>query len=801
MAAVDHGNGESFRGTVGEDDETERRSHRSDERRREKREERPRGKETKSSRRGKDNEDDGDGVAAIEEPAAKRMRPAEENQLLTTKTGGAYIPPARLRMMQAAITDKSSIAYQRIAWEALKKSIHGLINKVNVANIHEVALQLFKENIVRGRGWFAKSCIQAQTQSPTFTHVFAALVAIINTKFPQIGELVLKRLITNFRKAYKRNQKATCLSSTRFIAHLVNQQVADEVIALEIVTLLMETPTDDSVEVAIGFLKECGLKLLEVSPKGLAAVCDQLRTILHEAQIDTRVQYMAEVMFAIRKDGFKDYPSVMKELDLVEEGDQFTHPLSLTDEYNPEDKLDVFQFEADFEANEDKYRTIRRDILDEEADGSDGEGGESGSDEDDEDDDTPVETVPTGDVTIVDQTETNLVTLRKNIYLTIQSSLDYEECCHKLMKLNIKPGQESELCHMIVDCCAQQRTYEKFFGLLAQRFCQINQQYVEPYQKIFVDSYDTIHRLETNKLRNVGKFMAHLFFTDAISWLVLGHIKLNEEDTTSSSRIFIKIMFQEIAEYLGMVSLIQRIRDPALQEAFEGLFPRDNPKNTRFSINFFTSIGLGGLTDDLREHLLKAAAKKEASPPMMRRHRSSRSAVLTDENGHRQHDDEASPTVGAALIVRSSRHRHRGDGMIPIPDGAGTAETGRRHCGDGSAETVPEIAETVPEIAETLPESAEKVPEIAEKVPEIAETVPEIAEKVPEIAEKVPEIAEIVEKVPEIGSLHLGDESVEMRIPIPDGARTAEDEHHHHGDRTILDAAIIERGPRKNLTF
>lgn len=34
----------------------------------------------------------------------------------------------------------------------------------------------------------------------------------------------------------------------------------------------------------------------------------------------------------------------------------------------------------------------------------------------------------------------------------------------------------------------------------------------------------------------------------------------------------------------------------ALKEAFEGIFPKDNPKSTRFSINFFTSIGLGGLT-------------------------------------------------------------------------------------------------------------------------------------------------------------------------------------------------------------
>ena len=33
-------------------------------------------------------------------------------------------------MMQAQIQDKSSVAYQKLAWEALKKSINGLINKV-----------------------------------------------------------------------------------------------------------------------------------------------------------------------------------------------------------------------------------------------------------------------------------------------------------------------------------------------------------------------------------------------------------------------------------------------------------------------------------------------------------------------------------------------------------------------------------------------------------------------------------------------------------------------------------------------
>jgi len=38
----------------------------------------------------------------------------------------------------------------------------------------------------------------------------------------------------------------------------------------------------------------------------------------------------------------------------------------------------------------------------------------------------------------------------------------------------------------------------------------------------------------------------------------------------------------------------------------EGIFPKDTVQNARFAINFFTSIGLGALTEDLREFLKNA---------------------------------------------------------------------------------------------------------------------------------------------------------------------------------------------------
>ncbi|XP_072197903.1 pre-mRNA-splicing factor CWC22 homolog isoform X2 [Excalfactoria chinensis] len=537
-----------------------------------------------------------------EEATSKKKK--EEVDPILTRTGGAYIPPAKLRMMQEQITDKNSLAYQRMSWEALKKSINGLVNKVNVSNIENIIHELLQENIVRGRGLLSRSILQAQGASPIFTHVYAALVAIINSKFPNIGELILKRLILNFRKGYRRNDKQLCLTSSKFVAHLMNQNVAHEVLCLEMLTLLLERPTDDSIEVAIGFLKESGLKLTEVSPRGINAIFDRLRHILHESKIDMRVQYMIEVMFAVRKDGFKDHPIIPEGLDLVEEEDQFTHMLPLEDEYNPEDVLNVFKMDPNFMENEEKYKALKKEILDEGDSESEPDQEAGSSDEEEEEDEEEDEDGQK--VTVHDKTEINLVSFRRTIYLAIQSSLDFEECAHKLLKMDFPESQTKELCNMILDCCAQQRTYEKFFGLLAGRFCLLKKEYMESFEAIFKEQYDTIHRLETNKLRNVAKMFAHLLYTDSIPWSVLECIILSEETTTSSSRIFVKIFFQELSEYMGLPNLNARLKDITLQPFFEGLLPRDNPRNTRFAINFFTSIGLGGLTDELREHLKNA---------------------------------------------------------------------------------------------------------------------------------------------------------------------------------------------------
>lgn len=229
---------------------------------------------------------------------------------------------------------------------------------------------------------------------------------------------------------------------TSFIAHLTNQLVAHEILSLQILALLLERPTDDSVEIAVGFMREVGAHLAVVSPKPNNAIFDRFRAILHEGQIDKRTQYMIEVLFQVRKDKFKDNVPIAQDLDLVEEEDQITHYIGLDDEeLEVQETLNIFKFDPEYQENEEKYASIKAEILGDGSDGDD-ESGDSDEESDESDEEVEEEQQIQQKLQIQDRTNADVIGLRKQIYLTIMSSVDFEECCHKLMKMNIQEGQE-----------------------------------------------------------------------------------------------------------------------------------------------------------------------------------------------------------------------------------------------------------------------------------------------------------------------------------------------------------------------
>lgn len=235
---------------------------------------------------------------------------------------------------------------------------------------------------------------------------------------------------------------------------------------------------------------------------------------------------------------------------------------------------------------------------------------------------------------------------------------------------------------MIVECCSQERSYSNFYGLIGERFCKLNRVWTDNFQEAFAKYFDTIHRYETNKLRNIGRFFGHLLASDAISWAVLHAVHLNEDETTSSSRIFIKIMMQEMVEEMSLAKVAERFRIPDLAPAFAGLFPMDNPKNTRFAINYFTSIGMGKVTEEMRTYLQNA-------PKLLAAQHAALNAASSDGDSSSDLSDtdssDLSDTDASLTPSEDSRYARKRNGG----GGGGGAAKGKRYSREDSRSPPP----------------------------------------------------------------------------------------------------------------
>ena len=529
------------------------------------------------------------------------------NELENPKKKGVYIPPYKLRQYKKELKIKEDEeTVQKLSWELLNKSIRGIINKLNKSNIEHIIIELFNENLERGKGLLVNSIIKCQLASPNYTKVYASLISVLNSKLPYIGDLLIKRVLLQFRRSYRQNDQINCQSTIIFLANLINQKILNEFFGLQLLIFLLEEPTDDSVDVACEFLKEVGEEMTELSPEGIEAVFERLREILQEGEINKKTQFIIENIFKVRKHNFQNFKGLDPDLDLVEEEDQVTHNIDLDEDNLKGDiKFNIFKFDKNFKENEKKWQEIKTSILGEENLLTLKEPQKYIDVEEDSDAESDTNNSKNNKIVLQNMTETKLNQLREGVYMRIMNSVDYQEAVHKLLSMNLNNQDLEEMCNMVVDSCLQQKTYLNFYGNLSQLLCENNECFKKIFFKIFVDRYSIIFEYEVGKIRKLSFLFAHLLGRDGIDWHVFSCVELNEESTTSSSRIFLKILFQNLAENMGLSKLYERLNDNDMYECFEGIFPKDNIDNIRFAINFFTFCGLKGLTYDLRETLEK----------------------------------------------------------------------------------------------------------------------------------------------------------------------------------------------------
>ncbi|KAI5953775.1 CWC22 [Candida theae] len=514
---------------------------------------------------------------------------------------------------------------QRKKWVELQHSIDKIVKNLTNSNIQTSIFELFTLNIKRGRGLLVRSLMHHQLRNPGKSSLYASVIDVINSKIGSIGKLISSRIVLQFKLAYTTDDSALCKSSLQFLSCLTMHQVVNEVTLLQIIQLLLESPvTNGDVVLCTEIFKVVGRFLILKSRVPTTVILNRVKDLVQEDQdgLSYKSQNSLRNLLKLGQSQFKSIPLIDKQLDLVDDEDKQTHVLDLQEVITSKDYLNVYHYDKEFDRHEKEYDALRKEILQD--DDVDEEGGVDNAPEPAKENaiSRPAEIVS-------DMTQSDLIQYQKQVYLTVMSSMSSEEAVHKLLKLSrqrsqpqsstkstsqyqLQQQQQSSqtLCDMIIKCCSQEKTYSKYFGVIGEILCGKNHHWQNNFITLFKHYYSTIENFEANALRNIGKFFGHLFAADVVpldkAW---DDVRITQQDTNPARRILLKFIFQEMVEELGIDEIKARlINDSYVKRGLNGVFPvvdvdEDDAEHLRFSINFFTAIGLGVLTEEMR-HVL-----------------------------------------------------------------------------------------------------------------------------------------------------------------------------------------------------
>lgn len=507
------------------------------------------------------------------------------------------------------IREESKVEFQEKQWQELRKKINKQLNTICNQNIFEVGRELINSNLLRGRGVFVEMLMKAQIQDSKHTYIYATLATVINSVIPDIGELLLQRLVLLFKKGYMKNQKQVCKTSFSFLSFLVIYQLVDSLLILQILKLLLDKPGDEVVEIAMVSLFIVGDFLKRNLKSAYNIVFTRLKDILHERNdIETKNQMKIEEFLLMAKNQELDR-EVKDKLIFINENHENMHTLDFEIQNCAHENLNHFTYDDEFIINDDKYNNMISNWelhfpikkIDQSSNSSDI---------------IKEAAQPKTELIVKDMTESDLHDFQKTLYLTLMSSMSADEVTHKFLKIIQNNNFEEKnnkleiITDMVIKCCSQEKTYSKYYGEICVKLSLIDKIWNSLFRNAFKNYYTTIEKFNVNSIKNIGKLFGHIFASGALSIpLTWNVIKLLESSTTPESRIFLKFMFQKFMEDVGIDTMKQvLLENQNVSSRIQFLLPTnvssfDNLEDLRFSINFFTSIGLGFLTDKMRDSL------------------------------------------------------------------------------------------------------------------------------------------------------------------------------------------------------
>ncbi|KAF7801453.1 nucleolar MIF4G domain-containing protein 1-like [Senna tora] len=139
---------------------------------------------------------------------------------------------------------------------------------------------------------------------------------------------------------------------------------------------------------------------------------------------------------------------------------------------------------------------------------------------------------------------------RRAIFCVIMSGEDYIDAFEKLLRLDLPGKQDREIMRVLVECCLQEKVFNKYYTVLASKLCEYEKNHKFTLQFCVWDHYKEIESMQLMRSMHLAKFVAEMVVSFTLSLAVLKTVELDDITQLTPKRIMhFRMLFESIFEY------------------------------------------------------------------------------------------------------------------------------------------------------------------------------------------------------------------------------------------------------------
>ncbi|XP_066139516.1 nucleolar MIF4G domain-containing protein 1 homolog isoform X2 [Euwallacea fornicatus] len=500
-----------------------------------------------------------------------RLR-SKDGAVLNEKKERKYVPPAIRARLEANGGDD---AKHKMKLDKLKKRLKGLLNRLAESNMHNIANQIEELYMTNSRNDMNETLTALITESLISTvmtperllmeHVL--LIAVLHANVGnEVGAhflQVIAKCFDNLTKSFQNVENKTLDNVVTVLAQLYNFKVFDAKLLYEILLHLGSNFEEKNVDCILHVLRSVGFSLRKDDPialKNLILELQKQAASVSEGNVsDSRVKFLLNILLAIKNNNVTKIPnydiSYSEHLKKIMKGfirkGNYVTPLniSLEDLRNADERGKWWvvgsAWTGKIETSSKKEVTGKSNRFSQQL------------------------------LDLARKQRMNTDT-RRDIFCILMSAEDYLDAFEKLLRLGLKTQQEREIIHIIVHCCLHEKSFNPFYAVLAQKFCEYDRRFQMTIKCSVWDKLKTLNSHSGLQISSLAKLLTHLFIHKGLPISTLKIVQFSELD---------KVTLRLVRQILLGILLHEELE--AVQAVFTNIALADKLKMFRESLRLF----------------------------------------------------------------------------------------------------------------------------------------------------------------------------------------------------------------------